>query len=160
MQGLLDLVGLGVVRNLAVLLPVGLLLGVMLALGRLYHDSEMTAVVACGVEPLRIYAPIALLALAVAMLVGWLSLRAGPEAAAGVHTPAEWAYALKAKLYKRAVYNRAKAQALPQFATVTRRESAENTGKEAPERAETFLAFSQQAVRALQGRGPNTAAFQ
>ena len=68
----LDLVGLGVVRNLAVLLPVGLLLGVMLALGRLYHDSEMTAVVACGVEPLRIYAPIALLALAVAMLVGWL----------------------------------------------------------------------------------------
>ncbi len=82
----LDLVGLGVVRNLAVLLPVGLLLGVMLALGRLYHDSEMTAVVACGVEPLRIYAPIALLALAVAMLVGWLSLRAGPEAAAGVQT--------------------------------------------------------------------------
>ena len=82
----LDLVGLGVVRNLAVLLPVGLLLGVMLALGRLYHDSEMTAVVACGVEPLRIYAPIALLALAVAMLVGWLSLRAGPEAAAWVQT--------------------------------------------------------------------------
>ncbi|MBS7559389.1 head completion/stabilization protein [Pseudomonas sp. RC4D1] len=67
--------------------------------------------------------------------------------------------AFKAKLYKRAVYNRAKAQALPQFATVTRRESAENTGKEAPERAETFLAFSQQAVRALQGRGRITAAL-
>lgn len=67
--------------------------------------------------------------------------------------------AFKAKLYKRAVYSRAKAQALPQFATVTRRESAENTGKEAPERAETFLAFSQQAVRALQGRGRITAAL-
>ena len=50
----LDLVGLGVVRNLAVLLPVGLLLGVMLALGRLYHDSEMTAVVACGVGGLKL----------------------------------------------------------------------------------------------------------
>ena len=81
------------------------------------------------------------------------------EAATGVHTPAEWAYALKAKLYKRAVYSRAKAQTLPQFATVNRRESAENTGKEAPERAETFLAFSQQAVRALQGRGRITAAL-
>jgi hypothetical protein len=64
---------------------------------------------------------------------------------------------LKAALYKRAVYSRAKASALTQFATVNRRESAENTGKEAPERSETFLAFSQQAVRALQGRGRITA---
>lgn len=82
----LDLVGLGVMRNLAVLLPVGLLLGVMLALGRLYHDSEMTAVVACGVAPRRIYAPIALLALVVAAMVAWLSLKGGPAAAAGVQT--------------------------------------------------------------------------
>lgn len=62
-------------------------------------------------------------------------------------------------LYKRAVYARAKATALSDFATITRRESAENTGKEAPERAETFLAFSQQAVRALQGRSRITAAL-
>ncbi|WP_028681551.1 head completion/stabilization protein [Pseudomonas chlororaphis] len=67
--------------------------------------------------------------------------------------------ALQAALYKRAVYCRAKASALQQFATVTRRESAENTGKEAPERESTFLAFSQQAVRALQGRGRITAAL-
>jgi len=67
--------------------------------------------------------------------------------------------ALKTKLYKRAVYCRAKASALQQFPTVTRRESAENTGKEAPEREDTFLAFSQQAVRALQGRGRITAAL-
>ncbi|MGP3790285.1 head completion/stabilization protein [Pseudomonas sp. B392_1p] len=59
--------------------------------------------------------------------------------------------------YKRAVYCRAKASLLPQFATVTRRESAENTGKELPDRAETFLAFSQQAVRTLQKRGRITA---
>ena len=63
----------------------------------------------------------------------------------------------QAATYKRAVYCRAKASLLPQFATVTRRESAENTGKELPERAETFLAFSQQAVRTLQGRGRITA---
>jgi hypothetical protein len=65
----------------------------------------------------------------------------------------------QAATYKRAVYTRAKASLLTQFATVTRRESAENTGKELPERAETFLAFSQQAVRSLQGRGRMTAAL-
>ncbi|MHC8330200.1 head completion/stabilization protein [Pseudomonas sp. LB1P83] len=61
--------------------------------------------------------------------------------------------------YKRAVYCRAKASLLTQFATVTRRESAENTAKELPERGETFLEFSQQAVRSLQGRGRITAAL-
>jgi hypothetical protein len=75
------------------------------------------------------------------------------EAAAGVSTASGLAYAHKVMLYKHAVYSRAKASALTQFATVNRRESAENTGKEAPERSETFLAFSQQAVRLLQGRG-------
>ena len=79
------------------------------------------------------------------------------EAVAGVATPAEWAYAYKVMLYKRAVYTRAKASLLTQFATVTRRESAENTGKELPERTETFLAYSQAAVRSLQGRGRMTA---
>ncbi|MGO4366654.1 head completion/stabilization protein [Pseudomonas sp. PAB10] len=59
--------------------------------------------------------------------------------------------------YKRAVYCRAKASLLPQFASVVRRESAENLGKEEPERKETFLEFSQQAVRSLQGRGRITA---
>ncbi|WP_454565407.1 head completion/stabilization protein [Pseudomonas sp. AIG] len=61
--------------------------------------------------------------------------------------------------YKRAVYCRAKASLLTQFATVNRRESAENIGKELPERGETFLEFSQQAIRVLQGRGRITAAL-
>ena len=65
----------------------------------------------------------------------------------------------QAALYKRAVYTRAKATLLTQFATVNRRESAENVGKELPERSETFLAFSQAAVRSLQGRGRITAAL-
>ena len=67
--------------------------------------------------------------------------------------------AFKAATYKRAVYCRAKASLLTQFATVVRRDSAENLGKELPERSETFLAFSQQAVRLLQGRGRITAAL-
>jgi len=65
----------------------------------------------------------------------------------------------QAATYKRAVYCRAKASLLTQFVTIIRRESAENLGKELPDRPETFLAFSQQAVRSLQGRGRITAAL-
>lgn len=59
--------------------------------------------------------------------------------------------------YKRAVYCRAKAYLLQQFATVNRRDSAENLAKESPDTREDFLAFSQQAVRLIQGRGRITA---
>jgi hypothetical protein len=59
--------------------------------------------------------------------------------------------------YKRAVYCRAKAYLLQQFATVNRRESAENLAKEAPQTHEQFLSFSQQAVRLIQGRSRVTA---
>jgi len=62
-------------------------------------------------------------------------------------------------MYKRAVYCRAKAQLLQQFATVNRRAEAENLAKESPDTAAQFLAFSQQAVRLLQGRGRITAAL-
>ena len=65
----------------------------------------------------------------------------------------------QAATYMRAVYCRAKASLLTEFPTITRREIAENTGKEAPERSETFLAFSQASVRSLQGRGRMTAAL-
>ena len=62
-----------------------------------------------------------------------------------------------AATYKRAVYCRAKAQLLQQFATVNRRAEAENLAKEAPETEELFLSYSQQAVRLIQGRGRITA---
>ncbi|MDU8618988.1 head completion/stabilization protein [Pseudomonas syringae] len=81
------------------------------------------------------------------------------ESFTGAATPESWGYVHKVMLYKRAVYARAKASLLTQFATVNRRESAENVGKELPERYETFLAFSQAAVRSLQGRGRITAAL-
>src|SRR5690348_3558924 len=37
----LELIALGAAQNAAMLLPVGFLLGIVLAFGRLYHDSEM-----------------------------------------------------------------------------------------------------------------------
>jgi len=78
----LELIGLGALQYLAILLPVGLLLGVVLAFGRLYHDSELTAAVACGAGPGYIYLPVALLAVVVAAGLAWLSLVLAPQATA------------------------------------------------------------------------------
>ena len=76
----LALIGLTTLQQLTVLVPIGLFLGIVLALGRLYHESEMTAMTACGVGPLRIYKPIALLTLLVAALLAVLSYRVVPAA--------------------------------------------------------------------------------
>ena len=76
----LELIGLGALQYLWVLLPVGLLLGVMLAFGRLYHDSEMAAALACGTGPATVYLPVALLAALLTAALGWLTLVLAPEA--------------------------------------------------------------------------------
>jgi len=76
----LTLIGLTTLQQLTVLVPVGLFLGIVLALGRLYHESEMTAMTACGVGPLSIYRPIALFTLLVVALLAVLSFRVVPEA--------------------------------------------------------------------------------
>ena len=78
----LKLVGLGALQYLSILLPVGLLLGVVLAFGRLYHDSEMAAALSCGAGPRYIYAPVAVLAVAVAAALAYLSLVLAPQATA------------------------------------------------------------------------------
>jgi len=78
----LQLIGLGALQNLSILIPVGLLLGVVLAFGRLYHDSEMAAALACGVRPVNMYAPVALLAVLVAAALAWLTLSLAPDATA------------------------------------------------------------------------------
>ena len=76
----LMLIGLTTLQQLTLLVPIGLFLGIVLALGRLYHESEMTAMTACGVGPLRIYKPIALLAIVVAALLAVLSFQVVPAA--------------------------------------------------------------------------------
>jgi lipopolysaccharide export system permease protein len=76
----LTLLGLTTLQQLTLLVPIGLFLGIVLALGRLYHESEMTAMTACGVGPLRIYKPIVLLSLVVAALLAVLSFRIVPAA--------------------------------------------------------------------------------
>jgi lipopolysaccharide export system permease protein len=78
----LELIGLGSLQYLSLVVPVGLLLGVVLSFGRLYHDSEMAAALACGVSPRVIYLPVMLLAVLVSAVLAWLSLVLAPQATA------------------------------------------------------------------------------
>jgi len=78
------LIGLGALQHLPILVPIGLLLGMVMAFGRLYHDSEMTAALACGVGMGRVYAPIISVGIVVAAILAWLSLSVGPASMARV----------------------------------------------------------------------------
>jgi lipopolysaccharide export system permease protein len=75
-----ELIALGAVMNLSVIVPVGLLLAVVLTLGRLYHDSEMTALQACGFAPARLLAPLLMFATVIALGLAWLSFVQVPRA--------------------------------------------------------------------------------
>jgi lipopolysaccharide export system permease protein len=77
----LRLFALGAAENFSLLLPLGVLLGIVLALGRLYHESEMTAARACGYARARAWWPAVLLAVPVAALSAWLNLEFAPQAA-------------------------------------------------------------------------------
>src|SRR5271169_4788878 len=76
----LDLIVLGAIMNLSVIVPVGLLLAIVLALGRLYHDSEMAALLACGFAPARLFVPLFGFAAVIALGLGWLAFVQVPRA--------------------------------------------------------------------------------
>lgn len=67
-------------ETLMVLLPLSLYLAVLLTFGRLYKDSEMTAMLACGVSMWRITRLVLILAIVFSVLVGAVSLYFGPWA--------------------------------------------------------------------------------
>lgn len=75
-----QVVALSGLQFLVFLVPAGLLLAVMLTLGRLYKDNEVAAMMGCGVGMLRMYRPCLVLAVLLAALTAWLSLSAGPWA--------------------------------------------------------------------------------
>lgn len=75
-----DVIGLSAAQYLTVLVPIGLFLSIMLALGRLYRDSEMPAMMACRVGPAGIYRPMLWLLLPLAAAVAWLSIEGAPMA--------------------------------------------------------------------------------
>lgn len=86
---ILEVIGLTTVQYLTILVPVGFFLAVMLSLARLYHDSEMAAMMACGVGPAQVYRPLLALGLVLALAVGWLALFVGPGAVRQVQSLAE-----------------------------------------------------------------------
>jgi lipopolysaccharide export system permease protein len=79
-----DLIALGAIMNLSVIVPVGLLLAVILTLGRMYHDSEMAALQACGFGPTRLLAPLYCFAAVIALGLAWLVFVQVPRADAQV----------------------------------------------------------------------------
>jgi lipopolysaccharide export system permease protein len=89
-QSVLDMVMFKVIIALEMLIPVALYASVALALGRLYHDSEITAILSSGASPLRIYRAIALISIPVAIGVTVISMYGRP-----------WAYAQAYELQQR-----------------------------------------------------------
>src|ERR1700735_2389177 len=75
-----DLIALGAIMNLSVIVPIGLLLAVVLTLGRMYHDSEMAALQACGFGPARLLAPLFCFAAVIALGLAWLVFVQVPQA--------------------------------------------------------------------------------
>ncbi|HET7844906.1 MAG TPA: LPS export ABC transporter permease LptF [Xanthomonadales bacterium] len=79
---LLSQIGLRSLEAIALLLPLGVFLAVMLAYGRLYRDSEMAVISASGVTARGLLKPVAWLAVPVAALVAALALWLAPAALA------------------------------------------------------------------------------
>ena len=67
--------------SLIVILPFALLLGIVTALGRLYHDNEITAAQSCGVPGTTLLGAAGVVTLAAALLAAWVALFDAPQAA-------------------------------------------------------------------------------
>ncbi len=75
-----DVIGLSAAQYLTIVVPIGLFLAIMLALGRLYRDSELPAMMACRVGPAGIYRPMLWLVVPLTLGVAWLSVEGAPRA--------------------------------------------------------------------------------
>src|SRR5260370_11532566 len=75
------------------LIPISLYLSVVMALGRLYVDSEITALFALGLTPARVMGIVLGLSLCTALVVAELSLVARPWAYTRAHELASLAAA-------------------------------------------------------------------
>jgi lipopolysaccharide export system permease protein len=64
----LPMLGLVTVSSLTLVMPMAVFLAVILAVGRFYKDSEMTVINGCGISTLRLYRPLGMMALALAII--------------------------------------------------------------------------------------------
>ena len=79
-DAIFQFIGLTALQYLTILVPIALFLAIMLALGRLYRDSEMPAMMACRVGPADIYRPLSWLLIPLVLAVGWLAMEIAPTA--------------------------------------------------------------------------------
>lgn len=68
---------------LSILLPIGTFLAVMLSLGRMSSDNELTVIAACGIAGNRIRRNVLLFSGVMALIIGYLALLVVPEVLAG-----------------------------------------------------------------------------
>src|SRR5215212_5997637 len=80
----LELVALTLRGNLTIILPFAVVLGVVMGLGRHYHDSEISAAHAGGIGLRTLFGAAAAVTLAAAALAAWIAFIDGPAAARGV----------------------------------------------------------------------------
>ncbi|HWW79818.1 MAG TPA: LPS export ABC transporter permease LptF [Steroidobacteraceae bacterium] len=77
---IVQLIGLRTLIALELLVPISLYLAVIMALGRMYSDSELTAIFALGFSPAKVMGVVLALSLCMALIVAGLSLIARPWA--------------------------------------------------------------------------------
>jgi LPS export ABC transporter permease LptG/LPS export ABC transporter permease LptF len=65
---------------LALTIPMALLIGILVAFGRLSADREVVVMMACGISPYRLLRPLAVLALFAWAASSWVLLKAMPDA--------------------------------------------------------------------------------
>jgi Predicted permeases len=76
-----EVLGLQMLDLLSTLLPMAAFLGTLIALGRMYRESEMHVLASSGMGPHGMLRPVTLLAVLTTILVGTLSLWLGPWSA-------------------------------------------------------------------------------
>jgi lipopolysaccharide export system permease protein len=72
------LMGYRMPEFLQLILPLGLLLGILLAYGRMYAENEMTVLIACGLSRVRLLVITMVPAAVITLVVAWLSLHLTP----------------------------------------------------------------------------------
>ncbi|WP_374604237.1 LPS export ABC transporter permease LptF [Arenimonas sp.] len=78
---LLSQMGLRSIQVLPLLLPLALFVGLLMAIGRLYGDSEMAVLSSVGLGPRQLWRPLLAVALPLALVVALASLWAAPAGA-------------------------------------------------------------------------------
>ena len=72
--------GLVLLTWLPIILPLALMLGLLMATGRLYRDAEMPVLTSVGVGPKRLLRPLAIVVVPILIVIGLCSLWLGPWA--------------------------------------------------------------------------------